>query len=662
MPAKEKPIARKTLRYVPSGSAVRAGSAVFVSTLFFAVLAMLPSILPALHIQLTPAAPQTSYGVTLMVAPWNPHAVHVPPVAQPVSPNAVPATLATAGAASEAAIVTSEDTRLRTVLRMTPHIRQPTDVSLQGSLTTLVLPAAASAYTAQALVRLGAMVLQPHNAALLVENVYVAAGATLILEGPALRTLYMESGNKGFATIVGWGGNLTFAGTVAHPLTITGWDRAAGVPAAGQGHGRSYIRDIDGRMILTEVRASRLGFWSGRTGGVAWTGLTSGPATGGAVDSTFTDDTYGAFVSRGSGITFVNDLFESNELDGLHIHRYSLHTRAISSSAVRNGANGFAVSPASEGTLLNDDIAEHNGGNGFYLDGRPLASGASASGVSVSPSAGTTVEYSAAVDNEKIGVLVEGGVTTVVKGDQVCGSTSAIEVKDGASETVVTGNTILCSPRSGISVGPSAPGAVLAGNAIDGAKTALLISNSGRIQLDDNRVAGATVFGVNVRGTTSAVSGVGNSFSGSGFRVVGYRADTPAPSLAGSDASGWTHHSRVTLWSYLWFHPLAAMWLGIATLLLLTSRLSRRRRAQSHPYPASTRWRPERTHLSAAAAAQPQVYVAVLRARTACRANMPLNGHAAFTDRATAGSRPPRNTVPQPVLDWERQPGEADSR
>ena len=73
-------------RSAQSASAVRAGIAVLVSALFFAVLAMLPSILPALHIQLHPLAPSTSYGVTLMTASQDPAPVSVPAVAQPVSP------------------------------------------------------------------------------------------------------------------------------------------------------------------------------------------------------------------------------------------------------------------------------------------------------------------------------------------------------------------------------------------------------------------------------------------------------------------------------------------------------------------------------------------------------------------------------------------------
>ncbi len=86
-------------------------------------------------------------------------------------------------------------------------------------------------------------------------------------------------------------------------MTIRGWDRVAKAPAADKGFGRAYIREVGGNMTLAEVRVSSLGFWSGRTGGVAWTGVNGHPSTGGATDSTFTMQTYGAFVDRGQNIS-----------------------------------------------------------------------------------------------------------------------------------------------------------------------------------------------------------------------------------------------------------------------------------------------------------------------------------------------------------------------
>jgi hypothetical protein len=560
---------------------------------FFGVLSMLPTILPALHLHLHPTAPTTSYGVTLMVAPRNPHSVHVPQVAAPVDPGSPWAMVPAVNQARESATVAAEDKRLRSLLHDSTRIFQPEVIPVRGSLPTLVLTAGQNAYTAQTLVQYGALAMLPHNAALLLDNVYVASNATLNLGGPSLRTLYLDSGSGGFASIVGWGGNLRFQGTSAAPMTILGWDRSANAPASDTGYGRPYIREAGGSMTLSNVRASSLGFWSGRTGGVAWTGLTGKPSTGSATSSTFTGNTYGAFVARANGVTFRDDLFEFNQLDGMHVHRYAVGTAVISSSAARNGGSGFVISPATDNTVLENDVSQHNAGNGYFLNGKPLATGASASGGSVAPGENTTVEYSAALNNGKIGILVEGGAGTVLKGDQICAAITAVSVRNGSANAVVTGNTIGCSPRSGFSIGPATPGLVLSGNAVDGARTGFLIRNSGPVQFDRNVVTRATVFGISARGSSAAVSGADNTISGSGFRAIDARALAPAPSLYNTNLSGWAFHAKVTFWTYLQFHPLAAMWLGMLVVVLLAFALTRTRRKTTHPYPHSTHWRDE---------------------------------------------------------------------
>lgn len=552
----------------------------------FSLLASLPVVLPALHLQLHSLAPSSRYGVTLTVAPRSPQAVRVPGVAEPINPGLPTAALPTTDAAEETATLSAEDQRLRVMLHDAASVYQPEVIPFRGALPTLVLTAGQGAYTAATLVQYGALIMLPHDAALLLDNVYVSTNASLSLGGPALRTLYLDSGSGGFTSIVAWGGNLAFRGTAGQPMTIMGWDRATNGPAADAGYGRPYIREAGGKLTLTDVRVTSLGFWSGRTGGVAWTGLSGKPSTGGATASTFTDDTYGAFVSRGAGVTFRDDLFEYNALDGLHIHRYSQGTAVVASSAVRNGGNGFAVAQATQNTLMSGDIADHNGGNGYFLNGRPLATGASASGGSIAPGSGTAIEDSSALNNAKIGILVEGGTGTVIKNDEVCAAVTAVAVRDSATDAVVTGNTAWCRPRSGFAVGPDAPGMELAGNAVDGARTGFLINNAGPVEMDANLVADATVFGVSARGASS-VTGTGNTFGGAGFRAVDAREGAPMPALYATNTGGWVVHAHVTFLTYLQFHPLAAMWLCILILVLLAWVWSRTRRLPPHPYPHS---------------------------------------------------------------------------
>ncbi len=235
-------------------------------------------------------------------------------------------------------------------------------------------------------------------------------------------------------------------------------------------------------------------------------------------------------------------------------------------------------------------MSENNANNGYFFDGRPLVNGASASGGSVQPGSGTVLEDSIATGNARTGILVEGGTGTIIKTSQVCAKITAIAVRYGATNAVLTGNEIRCAPRSALAIGPLAPGAVISGNLLSSPRIGMLIRNAGTVEVDNNHIIGATVFGITARGLSSQVRGVGNVLSGTGLRAVDARADARMPALYGTDTSGWVDHVKVTFWSYLQFHPLAALWLGILVLVLLAGGWSVRRRLPPHPYPVSTRW------------------------------------------------------------------------
>ncbi len=93
-------------------------------------------------------------------------------------------------------------------------------------------------------------------------------------------------------------------------------------------------------------------------------------------------------------------------------------------------------------------------------------------------------------------------------------------------------------------------------------------------------------------GTVSAVSGQDNVIAGNGFRAVDTRADANLPALKGTVTTAWIYRAKVTVWSYLRFHPLSMVWLSLFSLVLIGALWSRRRRLPPHPYPQSTRGLP----------------------------------------------------------------------
>jgi len=426
---------------------------------------------------------------------------------------------------------------------------------------------------------------------LLVDNVLVLQGATLKLGGSGLSTMLMNSSATGFASLVTWGGTLTLAGDSAQaPLAITGWDQVRGEPAQNRGYGRPYIRAVGGRLDLSNVRVSSLGFWSGRTGGVAWTGVNRRPSTGSAVSSTFMANTYGAFVSRADRVEFKDDLFESNELDGLRLHRGANGVTVTVSAAARNGGNGFVVSRGATSDVLSGNLAAHNGGNGFFLDGAPLVNGASPSGDQASASVGTRVKSSEAEANLRSGILIAGGDGTVIEKNVVAGPVTGIAIRSGASNTTISGNEVRSAGRVALSIGPAVTGTTVVGNTLLQARIGILVRNSPGIRLMNNRIGSMSIFAISVRGSSPGVVGNDNVIGGRGFQAIDVRSGAPAPVLVGTDLGSWQRRSDLTWVGYLRYHPLLATWLIILILVTVCLIVARIRRGLSRPYQHTVAW------------------------------------------------------------------------
>ncbi|MFS0704283.1 nitrous oxide reductase family maturation protein NosD [Cellulomonas sp. 179-A 9B4 NHS] len=191
---------------------------------------------------------------------------------------------------TEAVLVADEDDRLdevRTVSSMVRWRQLDMDAPYRltnGSTYTLVLTKREAPYTVTDLLALApqTFVRQPDGAFLLTENVVVQPGASLELGGADGLTVRLASDAERFVSIVNYGGKLVTRGTAKHPVVITSWDRSAGAPDLLTDDGRAYVRAIGGQVDLQATEFRDLGFWSGRTGGVALTG-TDRPS-GGALE------------------------------------------------------------------------------------------------------------------------------------------------------------------------------------------------------------------------------------------------------------------------------------------------------------------------------------------------------------------------------------------
>jgi hypothetical protein len=558
-------------------------------------LALIPWLTPTGATPPWVAAARAASPVPLPRAPAIISPLALSSIATPTQPQSPPASQPVASGNHQAALVIAEDNRLRSLLQHASRLTAPTIVDVPGSLATLVLPARVAPYTFGDLESAG--VAEPLNITgwyLLLDSVLVAPSATLDIAGNGLSTLLLDSNASGFTSLVTWGGILSITGTAEAPISVMGWDSVNSQPAADAGYGRPYIRAVGGQLDLDQVRASSLGFWSGRTGGVAWTGISTQPTTGEAVSSTFTDDTYGAFVTSASQVQFSDDLFESNELDGLRFNRNTAYSSVSASAAARNGGNGFVISRGASNDSLVGDEAVHNAGNGFLLDGQPLVSGASPSGGQIEPSTGNVLNASEALANGRSAILVEGGSGTVVDQNLVCSSSTGIAIRLGADLTSVVGNEVQCGGSVALSIGPSVTGTTVSANTLIGAHIGILIRSSPGVRLLTNQLTRMTVFAISVRGDSPGVVGSDNVVAGQGFDPINTQSGATAPLLVNTNSKAWVRRSDPTFFSYLRYHPLLTTWLVILLLVVLCWIGARVRRRPAMPYAHVVNWRPNR--------------------------------------------------------------------
>ncbi|WP_129338039.1 right-handed parallel beta-helix repeat-containing protein [Cellulomonas endophytica] len=209
-----------------------------------------------------------------------------PPAASATSAEE-PSDEATAGleypgnAQTEPALVADEEDRLadvQTVGRMIQWGKLPVFGAYRlstGNAYTLVLTRRSEPYAIADLLRLApqTFVREPDGTYVLSENIVVQPGARLALSDTGPLTIRMASDTDRFVSIVNLGGELEVVGTEASPVTIASWDRDAGRADTRTEDGRAYVRSVGGKVTLEGVHFEDLGFWSGRTGGVALTGV-----------------------------------------------------------------------------------------------------------------------------------------------------------------------------------------------------------------------------------------------------------------------------------------------------------------------------------------------------------------------------------------------------
>ena len=492
-------------------------------------------------------------------------------------PAAATSEVSSVDAERQSAILADEDQRLLTLVASVRPGSAPYVQDLDGT-QTLVLTAGGLSYGLDDLIALGAAQVQPDGVVLLTQHVFVAPGARLVVDAPGT-TLRLRSDASGFVSMVAWKATMTLTGDDGQPLTVTSWNSSLDGPDPTAVDGRAYVRDASGNMDLRYVAVSDLGFWSGRTSGVAWTGSTSTEATGAIIGSSFRSNHYGAFASQGEGLTVTDSDFSNNVVDGLSLHRSTAQTMIANSTARGNGRHGFSADQGSESVTYTDVTAEKNAAYGVFFSGTPLSEGQSAGGASLRAYGQVHVEGGVFRGNGKAGLRVVDGNYVTITGTRVADNTDGILLVGTAKPTTVENTTVSGSHRFGISVTDGA--ATVTNNKVSGSETAIRVRNAA-VAVTDNNVREATAHAISVVGSADGSSVEDNTIGGRGpsgldvYRVAeGVTVDT-----ADNDEEAWNRdRDNSTYWAtFIPNHPMLLLWvvlLGVPLFLGVRARRAR---------------------------------------------------------------------------------------
>ncbi|WP_219417324.1 right-handed parallel beta-helix repeat-containing protein, partial [Pseudonocardia nigra] len=507
--------------------------------------------------------------------------------ALPPSPEVLPA--ATAAEQQQALLVEAEDERLLSIVTEPPP-PTPREVGAEGAVPTVVLTARPEPYDLGSLERLGAAERLPDGSWLLSRSVVVMDGAQLRIQEPG-GTLRLASGPGGFTSVIAFKGMLTLSGGPDAPLTVTSWNPEAGTADTEIVDGRAYIRAAAGaRMELSQLAVTDLGFWSGRTGGLAWTGSSSRTAGGSAAATTVQRSHFGMFLSSAADVTVTDTTLRDNAVDGLLLHRETTGFVGERVTSTGNGRHGVAVSPSAERVTLTEVTAAGNAVNGIRIDGSPLADGPTAGGASTARGAGYTVERSTVRDNAEEGIVAVETGELVLRSNTVGGNRDGIVLRGPAAAPVVTDNSVDAA-EFGIAVRDGVRDADVSGNRVGTAVIAIQVADASA-RVERNEVAAATRYGVSLVGEVTGSSVVDNALAGRGLAAVDLnRVGLTATVLVnGNDETGWTVDvDDVQYWmNYVADHPLVLLWLLILVppiaIRLWTTRRHRGDGELQHPY------------------------------------------------------------------------------
>jgi poly(beta-D-mannuronate) C5 epimerase len=182
-------------------------------------------------------------------------------------------------------------------------------------------------------------------------------------------------------------------------VTVTSWDPQRRRPARNSGS-RPFVEYADGSDLwIVRSTFAHLGSDRASAYGVNWR-----RSTGGATDSVFHHNFFGAYTYQAQGLVFRGNVFRDNQLYGLDPHTGSRRLVVERNQAYRNGAHGIVFSEDVTDGVVRGNRSFANGDNGIVLDER---------------SDRNTVSDNLVEGNEGDGIVLLGSSDNLVRGNVV---------------------------------------------------------------------------------------------------------------------------------------------------------------------------------------------------------------------------------------------------
>ncbi|MBB2975494.1 hypothetical protein FHX49_001060 [Microbacterium endophyticum] len=492
-------------------------------------------------------------------------------------PSPIPSVSADSGAADAqsvitpdaAALVQADDTRLAAVSRLSPDDPRAVD-----DFATTVLAARAEPYTLSDLISLGAVRQDEASVYTETRDIMVRPGATLTIEAPGA-TLRVQSSSEGSVNLVSWGGDLVLRGSEKSPLTIIGWDETTEAADNDTTDGRAYVRVRNGTLTAENVTFDHLGYWSGRTGGIAVTATEPGLAHATLTNTQHLSLATGLFLSTVADATVTSATVDSSIRNGITVTGASQDVTLDSITVTEAGRDAIAITRSSSTVAVVDATLTDAAQWGLRIDGSALASGPNSAGYGTERASGFTVTGTTIVGAGSGGIEANSTDDLTLDDSVVTAEGRALLLTGPAETNSVTNSRFVSTSSEGVALTGSITAATLSGNEISGVAVGALLVDA-HATLSDNSITADLGHAIELSGDARAdVSD--NTFSGTGQGAVAV-LDTAQAAETGNDASEWRFQLDAITW--LNAHPMAWLWGLVLVIPIVGLPLIARRRTK----------------------------------------------------------------------------------